>query len=249
MLLLPACRKRREKFDVMHENGQKNYIKRDTDPLSDPYNLEIRASTQRRSGAFSAIKGGRMKKWNAEQYLMFKDERTQPAKDLASLGRTFDVVFSNACIQWIPDHERLIQDLMNLLNQGGVLAVQIPMIWDEPLHKELKALAASDKWTAEMRIAECFFHLRYEEYYDVLARNSTDFRAWETVYLHRMPSHESILDWYRGTAMLPYLSALPENKKHSFEQDYLARLKDVYAKQKNGEILFRFPRFFFVAIK
>ena len=256
-----------------------------------------------------------MKKWNAEQYLMFKDERTQPAKDLASqiyldqpttildigcgpgnstavlaqrypdadilgidnsedmitaasanypnlkfqkfdaaqdltsLGRTFDVVFSNACIQWIPDHERLIQNLMNLLNQGGVLAVQIPMIWEEPLHKELKALAASDKWTAEMRLAECFFHLRYEEYYDVLAGNSTDFRAWETVYLHRMPSHESILNWYRSTAMLPYLSALPEDKKHSFEQDYLARLKDVYAKQKNGEILFRFPRFFFVAVK
>lgn len=256
-----------------------------------------------------------MKKWNADQYLMFKDERTQPAKDLASqlhpdhptiildigcgpgnstavlaerypdadilgidnseemiaaaranyphlkfqkfdaagdlnaLGQPFDIVFSNACIQWIPDHENLIKNMMSLLTSGGMLAVQIPMIWEEPVHKELQALAVSEKWVAEMRVEECFHHLRYEEYYDVLAACSSDFRAWETVYMHRMQSHESILEWYRGTGMLPYLSVLPEDKKHSFEEDYLARLKNVYAKQKNGEILFRFPRFFFVAVK
>jgi len=256
-----------------------------------------------------------MKKWNAEQYLMFQDERTQPAKDLASqiyldqptsildigcgpgnstavlaerypdadilgidnseemitaactnyphlkfqrfdaekdlisLGQTFDIVFSNACIQWIPNHENLIKNMMSLLNKGGVLAVQIPMIWEEPLHMELKALAASDKWAGEMRVEECFYHLGYEEYYDILAECSSDFRAWETVYMHRMQSHESILEWYRGTAMLPYLSALQDNKKQPFEEDYLSHLKDVYTKQKNDEILFRFPRFFFVAVK
>lgn len=256
-----------------------------------------------------------MKKWDAEQYLMFKDERTQPAKDLASqlypdqpstildigcgpgnstavlaqrypnadilgidnseemiaaagknyphlkfkkfdaagdltaLGQTFDIVFSNACIQWIPDHTYLINHLMSLLNSGGMLAVQMPMIWEEPLHKELQMLSVSDKWAAEMHVVECFHHLRYEEYYDVLAECSSGFRIWETVYMHRMQSHESILEWYRGTGLLPYLSALPKDKRHTFEEDYLARLKKVYAKQKNGEILFRFPRFFFVAVK
>jgi len=256
-----------------------------------------------------------MKKWNAEQYLLFKNERTQPAwdlasqinleqpmsildigcgpgnstavlaqrypdanilgidnseemiaaalkkyphlrfqrldagKDLARLGQTFDVIFSNACIQWIPNHERLIKELMSLLRSGGVLAVQVPMIWEEPLHKELKALAASKKWAALMHVEECFHHLRYEEYHDILAENSADFRAWETVYLHRMASHEAILEWYRGTGMLPYLSALPEDRRASFEGDFLCRLKEAYPVQKNGEILFRFPRFFFVAVK
>ena len=254
-----------------------------------------------------------MKKWNAEQYLLFKNGRTQPAwdlasqidldqpasildigcgpgnstdvlarrypgadilgidnseemiaaasaksphlrfqildarKDLAKLEQTYDVIFSNACIQWIPNHERLIKELMSLLRSGGVLAIQVPMIWEEPLHKELKALAASEKWSGLMHVEECFHHLRYEEYYDVLAENSADFCAWETVYLHRMPSHEAILEWYRGTGMLPYLSALPEEKRTAFEEDYLNRLKTIYPVQKNGEILFRFPRFFFVA--
>jgi len=256
-----------------------------------------------------------MKKWNAEKYLLYVNERTQPAIDLASqiyldypvsildigcgpgnstavlaqrypnadilgidnsgeminaacknypnlkfqrfdaekdltlLGHAYDVVFSNACIQWLPNHAKLIKDLMHILKSGGVLAVQLPMIWEEPLHKDLEALASSEKWAAEMHVLDCFHHLSYEEYFNILAENASDFRAWETVYMHRMKSHMSILEWYRSTGMLPYLSALPADRKDSFEEDYLDRLKDSYSTQNNGEILFRFPRFFFVAVK
>ncbi len=51
--------------------------------------------------------------------------------DAARLGesgdrRTWDIVFSNATLQWIPDHERLIPRLFGLVNRGGALAVQVP---------------------------------------------------------------------------------------------------------------------------
>ena len=50
------------------------------------------------------------------------------ALNLPSLGEDgFDVVFSNACIQWVPDHPRLIRDMLALLRPGGMLAVQVPM--------------------------------------------------------------------------------------------------------------------------
>ena len=39
----------------------------------------------------------------------------------------FDVVFSNACIQWIPNHPKLLREMMQLLRPGGILAVQIPI--------------------------------------------------------------------------------------------------------------------------
>jgi len=49
------------------------------------------------------------------------------ALNLPSLGEAwFDVVFSNACIQWVPDHPRLIRDMLALLRPGGMLAVQFP---------------------------------------------------------------------------------------------------------------------------
>ncbi|SHI43636.1 hypothetical protein SAMN05444373_100266 [Thermoclostridium caenicola] len=63
-----------------------------------------------------------------------------------------------------------------------------------------------------------------------------------------MQSHESIMDWYRGTGLRPYLDALPEEKKADFEQEVLQRVMAAYPKQKNGEIIFRFPRLFFTAV-
>ena len=50
--------------------------------------------------------------------------------ELSALNRRFDVVFSNACIQWVPDHPALLKNLMGLLNPGGVLAVQTPMNYE-----------------------------------------------------------------------------------------------------------------------
>ena len=48
---------------------------------------------------------------------------------------SYDIIFSNACLQWIPNHEKFIPELMNKLNPGGVLAVQIPMNGQESLFK------------------------------------------------------------------------------------------------------------------
>lgn len=47
-------------------------------------------------------------------------------KELDRIKNRYDVVFSNACIQWIPNHHKLLRELFSLLNVGGILAVQIP---------------------------------------------------------------------------------------------------------------------------
>ena len=76
------------------------------------------------------------------------------ALNLPSLGEDgFDVVFSNACIQWVPDHPRLIRDMLALLRPGGMLAVQVPMNYQEPIHRIIGELAASDEWRAELASA------------------------------------------------------------------------------------------------
>ena len=47
-------------------------------------------------------------------------------KDIVNISDRYDVVFSNACIQWISDHRLLIKRLMGLLEENGTLAIQIP---------------------------------------------------------------------------------------------------------------------------
>lgn len=55
---------------------------------------------------------------------------------------------------------------------------------------------------------------------------------WETVYFHEMPSHESILEWYRGTGLRPYLAQLQESDRPIFEQELLEQIKQTYPVQK-----------------
>jgi len=169
------------------------------------------------------------------------------SRDLSCLDNDFDIVFSNACIQWVPDHRNLLKNLLNLLNSNGVLAVQIPMNYNEPVHKAIGELVSTEKWKEYFTETSVFHTLSQGEYYDLLSEISGEFSIWETVYYHVMKSHNDILEWYRGTGLRPYLSVLPDEKKAEFESDMLQILVRRYPRQKNGDIIFRFPRFFFIA--
>ena len=165
------------------------------------------------------------------------------------LNDKFDIVFSNACIQWIPNHEKLLADIMNILNDGGIMAIQTPMNYKEPIHRIIEELVSSDKWKKYFPNPREFYNLKQEEYFDLLSKISSSFTIWETVYCHRMPSHESIMEWYRSTGLRPYLSALSGKKAKELEKDVFEEVQKEYPIQENGEIIFRFPRFFFIATK
>ena len=170
------------------------------------------------------------------------------ALNLPSLGEDgFDVVFSNACIQWIPDHPALLPTMMERLREGGVLAVQIPMNHEEPVHRIIGEVASREKWRRRLPDKRIFHQLRPEEYFRLLSRLSPSFELWQTTYFHRLPSHEAILEWYRGTGLRPYLALLTAEERVDFEGDILVELIRAYPREENGEILFRFPRFFFLA--
>lgn len=79
--------------------------------------------------------------------------------------------------------------------------------------------------------------------------NASAFRMWEIMYFFEMPSHESILEWYRGTGLRPYLAQLCDEDKTAFEAEILDGIRKLYPVQKNGSIIFRFPRLFFAARK
>lgn len=171
------------------------------------------------------------------------------ADESYDIAKKFDVVFSNACIQWIPEHKRLLNNMMDILNEGGILAIQTPMNYNEPIHKIIGEISANEKWKSKFSNPRIFYNLKQEEYFDILSEISSDFEIWETIYCHRMPSHNSIMEWYKGTGLRPYLNVLNENDAAEFEKDIYNELVKFYPIQKNGEIIFRFPRFFFTAVK
>jgi trans-aconitate 2-methyltransferase len=171
------------------------------------------------------------------------------SNDLSIFDNDFDVVFSNACIQWIPNHNQLLKNMIELLKPGGILAVQTPMNYQEPIHKIIDEVSTNEKWKSEFSNPRYFYNLTQSQYFDLLSEISLEFSIWETIYCHKLKSHKDILEWYRGAGLRPYLSVLSEEKKNAFEQDIFERIVEKYPTQKNGNIIFRFPRFFFIAIQ
>lgn len=169
--------------------------------------------------------------------------------DARSIESGCDLLFSNACLQWVPDHAVLIPGLMQKLNPGGVLAVQIPMNQKEPLYQIIAETAEETKWGFSYVQLETNETLKPEEYYDILSDCSSEFHVWETIYCHSLPDHQALVDWVKGTRLRPYLNALSPEQAALFEKEIAARAAKVYPVQKDGKVLLHFRRFFFTAVK
>ena len=160
-----------------------------------------------------------------------------------------DLIFSNACLQWIPDHKRLLPELMGKLNDGGILAVQVPCNGNEPLYRIVFEVAADPKWGFQNIALEPNGVLPPEEYFNILSACSSSFDIWETMYYHALPSHQALIDWIKGTRLRPYLNALSEEQAALFEQEILDRTAKAYPVMENGTVILKFRRLFFTATK
>ena len=173
--------------------------------------------------------------------------RLDAGGDLSEFSGKFDLVFSNACIQWIPNHSALLPKLFSMLKSGGELAVQVPVNFDEPIQKIVESTASSEKWCEKFPNPRIFYTLTEGEYFDIISDLTSDFEMWKTIYFHRMPSIDSIIEWYKSTGLKPYLEVLSDAEKADFTNDVKREIEKAYPAQKNGEIIFRFPRLFFIA--
>ncbi len=166
----------------------------------------------------------------------------------ADITGKYDLIFSNACLQWIPGHPGLIPFLMEHLNEKGTLAVQVPMNTSEALYVFAQELIDSGRWDFSS-VTETNEILKPEEYHDLLFSCTSDFEIWETVYYHQMPSHKALVDWVKSTKLRPFLAVLSEKEQESFLSELLKKTEAHYKPQEDGSIIFRFRRLFFTATK
>jgi trans-aconitate 2-methyltransferase len=159
-------------------------------------------------------------------------------------GEHYDLVFSNAALQWLPDHRHLFPQLMA---RAGVLAVQMPGNIDAPAHSLMRGVAAQFPGTENAR--EWFTH-DLDFYYDVLSPHAARVDLWATEYMHVMDGPEAIVEWYKGTGMRPFLDALStDGEREQFLARYLAAIREAYPARPDGKVLFPFRRIFVVAYR
>ena len=167
--------------------------------------------------------------------------------ELPRLGH-FDVIFSNAAIQWQPDHETLLKMFLGQVIPGGVLAVQVPEFDSIPLSWAIDEAARMPDRAQFFKAFDngLTFH-PVEYYYDIISGLSRCVTLWETEYCHVMENHQALIDWSSSTAMLPYLSRLPSpSDVDAFLADVLVGVKTAYPVRSDGKVLFKFKSLFFI---
>ncbi|WP_145546645.1 trans-aconitate 2-methyltransferase [Yersinia intermedia] len=160
-----------------------------------------------------------------------------------------DLIYANASLQWLTDHQQLFPSLLSKLATHGILAVQMPDNQDEPSHRAMREVAENGPWQQTLLEAGAIRAkvLSANQYYDLLAPQAERVDIWRTTYYHPMPSAQAIVDWLRATGLRPFLEPLSEAMRLDFLQDYLAIIDVAYPQQADGRRLLAFPRLFIVA--
>jgi trans-aconitate 2-methyltransferase len=161
-----------------------------------------------------------------------------------------DVLISNAALQWVPDHRRLLPQWARQLNDDGWLAFQVPSNFDAPSHRLMRELADSPHWRERLSGV-----LRGSDtvgapaaYLDLLAGEGLAVDAWQTEYQHVLQGPDPVLEWVRGTALRPVLAVLSDDEAAEFNAEYAALLRAAYPARPYGTV-FGFLRTFVVAHK
>ena len=131
--------------------------------------------------------------------------------------RKVDVVFANAALQWVPDHEHLLERLRDQLAPGGQLAVQVPYNFDHASHRISSALRpdvpdpVAVNVLAPERYAELLHELGFAEQHVRLQ-----------VYGHVLDSTADVVEWVKGTSLTRFKGVVADFD--GFVDEYRARL-------------------------
>lgn len=162
--------------------------------------------------------------------------------------RAFNLVLSNAALQWLNDHATLFPRLMSWLAPGGILAVQMPNNWGEPSHRLMAEAATSGPWRE--KLAELLRQTPVGDavyYEDLLRPISQSCRVWENIYTHKLTGDDAVYRWIEGTSLKPLLDALEGDERDAFAASYKAALAAAYPRDKAGVTEFPFRRIFIIA--
>lgn len=144
----------------------------------------------------------------------------------------YDLVFSNAALQWIDSHELLLPKVIDLLAPGGQLAIQMPVQNENLLNKILLSLVAEEPFRSFLDgFKKETPVLSIDKYAQLLFDNHMqDIQVSVKVYPIIASSESELYDFIAGSALLPYTQRLSDEVKKELKDEFLARIRQHFKK-------------------
>lgn len=161
-----------------------------------------------------------------------------------------DLLFSNAALHWLDDHQALFRRLFDLLAPGGVLAVQMPSNFAAPTHRAIADLAGRGRWRGRLLpLVRQAPVAPAEAYLALLLPLASSLDVWETTYWHVLEGEDPVPTWSAGAALRPILAVLDEAERREFMAAYSETMRAAYPRRGDGLTLLPFRRLFIVAAR
>jgi trans-aconitate 2-methyltransferase len=162
----------------------------------------------------------------------------------------YDLIYSNATLQWVSGHETLLPRLVSFLAPGGALAFQVPRNFSLPSHTIAQELARDPRWAGRLANVRDWWTVREpENYYGILEPLADNMDIWETRYLQVLDGPDAVYRWVQGTGLRPFVDALKGEEREAFVAEYRSRAAAAYPRRASGVTLFPFLRLFCVAVR
>ncbi|TDP03188.1 methyltransferase domain-containing protein [Flavobacterium sp. 245] len=167
---------------------------------------------------------------------------------IADSDKKWDLVFSNAALQWSDNHEALFPKLIKSLNSSGQFAVQMPVQKENTLNKLLYDVANEEPfksylkgWKRDSPV------LSMDQYAQIMFDgNLENIQIMTKVYPIIAQNHDALFDFISGSALIPYMELLQEDQQQLFAKKFKERIAVNFPKLP---AIYAFKRIFLYGVK
>lgn len=145
---------------------------------------------------------------------------------------SWDLVFSNAALQWSDDHEKLFPQLISKIKPGGQLAVQMPYQPGNILNQLLAELAEEAPYRSQLKNwNRPSSVLTLDAYAALLFENGMkDIQLFQKVYPIIAEDSETLFRFISGSALIPYLERLDTDQGELFRSAFKEKIARAFPK-------------------
>ena len=152
-------------------------------------------------------------------------------EEFSRLDSKWDLIFSNAALQWSENHKELFPTIIPKIRSGGQFAVQMPFQKENTLNQILFEMVSEKPFTDFLGgFRRNSPLLTIDEYASLLFESGLkDLNIFLKVYPIIANSETELFDFISGSALIPYLERLDEKESEVFVLEYKRRIKEHFS--------------------
>ncbi len=169
-------------------------------------------------------------------------------EEFAESGLTWDLIFSNASLQWSDNHEQLFAKMTSKINNGGQLAVQMPFQKENILNKILLEIISEETFVGLLKgFRRDSPLLEIDEYAKLMFDGGLkDLNISLKVYPIIAGNEFELYNFISGSALTPYMERLDEKGQELLKSEFIKRIKKHF---QNFPAVYSFKRVLLYGVK